>query len=238
MTKSQTVFVTASELLGAAGLPYIIGLPSSAKVEIPKVSPLQCWDSLVVLGGLGSYPFKIIQEIYGSFQGDLTLILDLGTQPVLQGESAKSVITRLEDLVRLLVQCLRKSAQGTTRVLVLPPQVYFGSQPLALCKLPSGSHSSLVMAQLSKLKEHIDCRNCERLGGTRESPLHKWGELFSSLHEQLSRDSMGRSIGKVQVKVDAGVVEDSGTLYLRPDYLHSIVSNLVAFVGNHIRLSW
>ena len=47
---------------------------------------------------------------------------------------------------------------------------------------------------------------------------------------------MGRSIGKVQVKVDAGVVEDSGTLYLRPDY--SIVSNLVAFVGNHIRLSW
>ena len=74
VTKSQTVFVTASELLGAAGLPYIIGLPSSAKVEIPKVSPLQCWDSLVLLGGLGSDPFKIIQEIYGSFQGDLTLI--------------------------------------------------------------------------------------------------------------------------------------------------------------------
>ena len=32
-----------------------------AKVEIPRVAPLQCWDSLVVLGGLGSYPFKIIQ---------------------------------------------------------------------------------------------------------------------------------------------------------------------------------
>ena len=235
---SQVVFVTASELLGAAGLPFIIGLPKFAEVAIPKVAPVQCWDSLVVLGDLWSYPFKIIQGIYGSFQGDLTLILDLGTQPILQGESAKSVISRIENLARLLVQCLRKPAQGTTRVLVLPPQVYFGSQPLALCKLPSGSLSSLVMAQLSKLKEHIDCRNCERLGGTRESPLHKWGELFSSLHEQLSRDSMGRSIGKVQVRVTAGVVEDSGTLYLRPDYLHSIVSNLVAFVGDHIRLSW
>ena len=48
-----------------------------------KVSPVQCWDSLVLLGGLGSDPFKIIQAIYGSFQGDLALILDLGTQPVL-----------------------------------------------------------------------------------------------------------------------------------------------------------
>ena len=93
------------------------------------------------------------------------------------------------------------------------------------------------MAQLSELKVHIDSRNCERLGGNRESPLHKWGELFSSLQDQLSRDSMGRSIGKVQVRVAAGVVEDSGTLYLRPDYLHSIVSNLVAFVGTHVRLS-
>ena len=235
---SQVVFVTASELLGAAGLPFIIGLPKFAEVAIPKVAPVQCWDSLVVLGDLWSYPFKIIQQIYGSFQGDLTLILDLGTQPILQGESAKSVISRIENLARLLVQCLRKPAQGTTRVLVLPPQVYFGSQPLALCKLPSGSLSSLVMAQLSKLKEHIDCRNCERLGGTRESPLHKWGELFSSLHEQLSRDSMGRSIGKVQVRVAAGVVEDSGTLYLKPDYLHTIVSNLVALVGTNVRLSW
>ena len=83
VTKTQTVLVTGSELIGAAGLPNIIGLPSAAKVEIPKVSPVQCWDSLVLLGGLGSDPFKIIQAIYGFFQGDLTLILDLGTQPVL-----------------------------------------------------------------------------------------------------------------------------------------------------------
>ena len=94
------------------------------------------------------------------------------------------------------------------------------------------------MAQLSELKVHIDSRNCDRLGGTRESPLHKWGELFSSLQEQLSRDSMGRSIGKVQVRVHVGVVEDAGTLYLRTDYLHTIVSNLVAFAGAHISLSW
>ena len=63
VTRSQTVLVTGSELLGAAGLPNIMGLPSSAKVEIPKVSPAQCWDSLVLLGGLGSDPFKIIQAI-------------------------------------------------------------------------------------------------------------------------------------------------------------------------------
>ena len=110
----------------------------SAKVEIPKVSPAQCWDSLVLLGGLGSDPFKIIQAIYGSFLGDLTLILDLGTQPILQGESANSVIIRLEDLVRRLVQCLRKYAQGTTRVLVLLPL-----QPLALNQIPAGPHSRL-----------------------------------------------------------------------------------------------
>ena len=113
-----------------------------------------------------------------------------------------------------------------------------GNQPLALNQVPAGPHSSLVMAQLNEAKMHIDSRNCDRLGGIRESPLHKWGELFSSLQEQLSRDSMGRSIGKVQVRVNAGVVEDSGTLYLKPDYLHSIVSNLVAFVGTHVRLSW
>ena len=168
----------------------------------------------------------------------MTLILDLGTQPILQGESAKSVISRIENLARLLVQCLRKPAQGTTRVLVLPPQVYFGNQPLALCKMPSGPHTNLVMAQLSELKMHIDSRNCDRLGGIRESPLHKWGELFSSLQEQLSRDSMGRSIGKVQVRVNVGVVEDAGTLYLRTDYLHTIVSNLVAFAGAQVSLSW
>ena len=93
------------------------------------------------------------------------------------------------------------------------------------------------MAQFNELKMHIDSRNCDRLGGIREAPLHQSGALFSSLQEQLSRDSMGRSIGKL-VKVNAGVVEDSGTLYLKPDYLHTIMSNLVAFVGTHVRLSW
>ena len=94
------------------------------------------------------------------------------------------------------------------------------------------------MAQLNELKMHIDSRNCDRLGRIRESPLHKWGDLFSPLQEQLSRDSMGRSIGKVQVGVNVGVVEDAGTLYLRTDYLHTIVSNLVAFAGAQVSLSW
>ena len=49
---------------------------------------------------------------------------------------------------------------------------------------------------------------------------------------------MGRSIGKVQVGVNVGVVEDAGTLYLRTDYLHTIVSNLVAFAGAQVSLSW
>ena len=49
---------------------------------------------------------------------------------------------------------------------------------------------------------------------------------------------MGRSIGKVQVGVNVGIVEDAGTLYLRTDYLHTIVKNLVAFAGPQVSLSW
>ena len=236
--RAVTVLVTASELIGAPGLPVNIGLPDIAPVDIPWVSPQQCWDSLVLLGGLMSDPFKVLQAIYGSFQGGLTILLDLGTQPIVHGESAASVITRLEELVMKLVQSLRRKTQGITRVLVLPPTIHMGHESLALNQVHSGPHNILVMAQLSELKLHIDSRNYDRLGSRRISPLHSWSELFSALQSQLSRDSMGRSIGKVQVVVNPGVMVDAGCLHLRPDYLHSIVSNLVAFAGAYSWLSW
>ena len=236
--RSHTVLVTGSELIGAPGLPFNMGLPCPASVDIPRVSPQQCWDSLVLHGGLRSDPFKVLQSIYGSVQGGLLILLDLGTQPIVHGESAASVITRLEELVMRLVQSLRRPTLGITRVLVLPPTIHLGHESLALNQVHSGPHNTLVMAQLNELKLHIDSRNFDRMGNRRPSPLHSWSELFSALVSKLSRDPMGRSIGEVQVVVNPGVMVDGGCLYLRPDYLHSTVSNLVAFAGAHSWLSW
>merc|ERR1712212_1257233 len=102
----------------SAGLPISLSLPSAPQVEIQKVSPEQCWDSVWVLGGLRADPFKVCKAIYGNYQGSLVVLLDLGTLPVMHGESAASVNTRLIALEQRLVQSLRYSAKGSTRVLV------------------------------------------------------------------------------------------------------------------------
>ena len=166
----------------------------------------------------------------------------MGAQPVEHGESGASVIRRLCELVRKLVQDLRPGNwKGKTRVLVLPPLQHFGAgnQALALNQRPSGPHSLLVSSQLNELKGFIDLRNCERLqNGDRMSPLHTWSNLFSVLQPELSRDSMNRSVSKVQVVVSPGVVEDNGVLHLHPNYLFNCITNLVAFVEAHPWCSW
>ena len=206
---------------------------------IPVVHPQQCWDTLMVDGELRSDPFKVAQSTYGTYQGGLCILLDMGTQPVEHGESAASAFARLCDLARKLVQCLRPQTKGTTRVICLPPLLYLGDLALALNQIPSGPHNVLVMSQLLELKQSIDSRNSERLGSwDRTSPFHTWSDLFSSLQPELSRDSMNRIVGKVQAVANPGVVVDNGVLHLKPDYLHASLSNLVAFTVAHSWCSW
>ena len=167
-------------------------------------------------------------------------MVDMGAQPLEHGESGASVIVRLCELARKLVQSLRPRTKGTTRVLCLPPlQHLAGNQSLALNQRTSGPHSLLVSSQLLELKGFIDLRNSDRLQNwDRQSPLHTWSNLFSVLQPELSRDSMNRSVSKVQVVVSPGVVEDNGVLHLHPNYLFNCITNLVAFVEAHPWCSW
>ena len=106
-SKSLVVLMTGNELIASAGLPFNIRSPNIASDEIPWTHQSQCWATLLVNGELRSDPFQVAQAIYGSFQSDLCFIVDMGAQPVEHGESGASVIRRLCELVRKLVQSLR-----------------------------------------------------------------------------------------------------------------------------------
>ena len=121
-SESLVVLMTGNELIASAGLPYNIRRPNIASDGIPWIHPQQCWDTLMVNGELRSDPFLVAQAIYGSFQGGLCFMVDMGAQPLEHGESGASVIRRLCELVRKLVQSLRSKTKGTTRALVLPPR--------------------------------------------------------------------------------------------------------------------
>ena len=241
-SKSLVVLMTGSEAIASAGLPFNIRNANIVSDDIPWTHQTQCWDTLLVSGELRSDPYKVAQGVYGSFQGDLCFILDMGAQPVEHGEGASSVIRRLSELVRKLVHDLRPGNwKGRTRVLVLPPLQHIGAggQALVLNQRPSGPHSLLISSQLNELKGFIDLRNCEALqNGDRNTPLHSWSNLFSVLKHEQSRDSMNRVVSKAKVVVSPGVVEDNGYLCLHPNYLFNCICNLVTFVGNHPWCSW
>ena len=239
LPRFKTVLVTGSEVIAAAGLPISLTLPGADHEHIPWVSPEQCWDSVWVLGGLLSDPFKVLQAIYGLHHGGLVFLLDLGTLPLVTGESASSVFTRLNELVYKLVQSLRSRNKGYTRVFVLPPVIHMGHEALALNQVAIGPFNNLVFAQLLELQLFIDRRNCESMGGYMSTPLQRWGELVSTKFSQMSRDSMDRIVGKVNVRVNpSATLGVEGVLHLRPEYLHTTVSTLVAFVAAHPRASW
>ena len=231
MNKTKIVLVTGSEVIASAGLPISLTLPSAPQVEIQKVSPEQCWDSVWVLGGLRADPFKVLKAIYGNYQGGLVVLLDMGTLPVMHGESAASVNTRLIALEQRLVQGLRHSAKGSTRVLVLPPLFHLGDQELALHQAPPRPITKLVLSQLIELKRLINANNSE-ITRARSTPLHTWGEFVSTVTSELCVDGMGRTTHEVRVRQPPTTVEGSGgVLHLKPDSLHNMVRSLVAFVG-------
>ena len=162
-SKSLVVLMTGNELIASAGLPFNIRSPNIASDDIPWTHQSQCWATLLVNGELRSDPFQVAQAIYGSFQGGLCFMVDMGAQPLEHGESGASVIVRLCELARKLVQSLRPRTKSTTRVLCLPPlQHLAGNQSLALNQRPSGPHSLLVSSQLLELKQFIDLRNSDR----------------------------------------------------------------------------
>ena len=110
---------------------------------------------------------------------------------------------------------------------------------MALNQVAIGPFNNLVFAQLLELQRYIDARNSEIMGGYTTTPLHRWGELVSTKFSQMSRDSMNRIIGKVEVRVNpSSTLGVDGVLHLRPEYLHTTVSTLVAFVAAHPLSSW
>ena len=122
---------------------------------------------------------------------------------------------------------------------MLPPVIHMGHEALALNQVAIGPFNNLVFAQLLELQLFIDRRNCESMGGYMSTPLQRWGELVSTKFSQMSRDSMDRIVGKVNVRVNpSATLGVEGVLHLRPEYLHTTVSTLVAFVAAHPRASW
>ena len=238
-SKSKTVLVTGSEVIAAAALPHILTLPDSGAVVTPSVAPHQCWDRVWVLGGMRADPYKVLKGIYGTYRGSLKILLDMGTLPVVHGESASSVITRLNVLVADLKKSLRLWALGSTQVIVLPPILYLGEGSLALHQSPAArTYSKLALAQLISLKQYIDSRNSDLLRGMTRSPIHQWANLASHNTSEMAEDSMDRIVEKVQVTGNSSVVVDGGYLHLKPDSLTSFMRGLVSFVGANAWASW
>ena len=236
--KSKFVLVTGSEVIAAAGLPSILTLPDSAAVVTPKVPSYHCWDTVWVVGGFAADPFSVLKGIYGTYQGSLKVLLDLGTLPVVRGESATSVITRLNELADRLKNSLRLWSKGPTQVFVLPPVVYLGDGDIALHQSPARAYSKLAMAQLIELKRYIDSRNSDLMGRMTNTPLRRWGDLASSPRSEMIEDSMGRMVEQVAVESTPSVLVEQGILHLRPDSLTALIRSLVAFVGAHAWATW
>ena len=238
-TRTKIVLVTGSEVIAAAGLPHILTLPGSAAVATHPVAPHQCWDTVWILGGLRSDPYKVLKGIYGTYKGSLKFLLDMGALPVVHGESASSVITRLNALVSELKKSLRLWALGPTQVIILPPIVHLGDENLALHQSPAArTYSKLALTQLTILQRHIEARTSEMLGGMTRSPIHNWGSLASNSTSEMAEDSMGRIVEKVQVTGNSSVVVDGGCLHLKPDSLTATIRSLASFVGAHAWATW
>ena len=121
----------------------------------------------------------------------------MGALPVVHGESASSVITRLNVLAAELKKSLRLWALGPTQVIILPPIVHLGDENLALHQSPaSRTCSKLALTQLTILQRYIESRTSEMLGGMTRSPIHMWGDLASYNTSEMTEDSIGAHCGE------------------------------------------
>ena len=238
VTRTKFVLVTESEVVAAAGFPTSLTMPDAPKYVVPPTAADECYDIVWVLGGLLSDPARILKAIYGSYQGNLVICLDLGALAISSGESSASVWDRLHDLVRCLKASLRHPQKGGLRLVVLPPMVHLGNNELVLHQHQTKATTKLALAELLDLRRSIDMFNGS-VSEQANTPMKSWAMFASSRHESIATDAMGRTFREVAVREASSTwVGEKGNLHLQPAALHNMVRSVVAFMRTHAGVTW
>ena len=191
--RSKKVLVTFSEVIAAAGFPRSLTLPGAQQEQVAPTATAECYDTVWILGGgLLSDPARILKALYGSYQGDLIFLLDLGTLAVTRGESAFSVRDRLHNLVGHLKRNLRHPGKGETYFTILPPIIHLGDGEVALHQDSPKAVSKLALAEMLQLRELVDYHNGS-MTPVPSTPMHSWAKLISARHDATAFDSLHRT---------------------------------------------
>ena len=228
----KKVLVTHSEVIAAAGFPSSLTLSSAQQEPVAPTAPAECYDTVWILGGLLSDPARILKALYGSYQGDLIFLIDLGTLAITRGESAFSVRDRLHNLGGFLKRNLRFPGKGETYYTILPPIIHLGDGEVALHQETPKAVSKLALAEMLMLRELVDCQNGS-MTAMPSTPMHSWAKLVSARHGNTAFDSLHRTYQEVTVRVTPSTWGVDGVLHLKPSAIHNLVRTVAAFMVTH-----
>ena len=230
--KVRERIVTHSEVIAAAGFPGSLTLPGAQQEPVAPTAPAECYDTVWILGGLLSDPARILKALYGSYQGDLIFLIDLGTRAITRGESAFSVRDRLHNLGGFLKRNLRFPGKGETYYTILPPIIHLGDGEVALHQDPPKAVSKLALAEMLQLRELVDYQNGS-MTTVPSTPMHSWAKLVSARHDNTAFDSLHRTYQEVSVRVTPSTWGVDGVLHLKPSAIHNLVRTVAAFMVTH-----
>ena len=222
--RKVNLLVCSSEVVASAGLPITISLQGRPQVKLPPYG--DCFEVLMVLGGLTSSPREAIQRVYGNCRLPLNIILNLGEDAVASGESAGSVFSGLVGLKQWLERDFRRLMRLRTHVLITSPLQWRGEKLLYLSVARKDPMTFLQRTELSHLAVQIETCNSQAVAHNPHllAALPRWCDFVGSRQTVQLLGNFGRDRTFVQVVPNTAVFADQqGDLHIEPQALLSLV---------------
>ena len=225
------LLLCSSEAVASAGLSEILtssGMPSAA---LPSFG--DCFEVLWIPGGLEMFPKDVMQRVYGSCQLPLNIILNMGGEAVMSGESARTVFSELLNLREWLERDFRKGRRVTSKVFLASPLQWKGEGHLHLSMPPKEPLSFSQRSELHTLAVSIETMNNSLVSHSSylARTLPRWCEHVGHRREVTVSGNSGRTRIMVEPVAKPSVSADAeGDLHLDKRSLLSLVRETFRFL--------
>ena len=227
------VLVCSNEAVASVGIPQIITAQGMPQAKLPEFVPGDCFEVLMICGGLEASPRDVIDRVYGKCRLPINFIINLGGDAVRQGESSKSVFSDLMRLKGFLLQDFRRNLRVPTKVLLTSPLQWAGEQHLFLDSPPLRPLSYSQKSELYSLAKQIETHNDSLVtnSASLRCSLPRWCEFVTSKQESVVPGNFGRVRTIVQPAAKHSVIAASdGGLHLRKSALLLLVKSTFNFM--------
>ena len=227
------VLVCSNEAVASVGIPQIITAQGIPQAKLPEFVPGDCFEVLMIGGGLEASPRDVIDRVYGKCRLPINFIINLGGDAVRQGESSKAVFSDLMRLKGFLLQDFRRNLWVPTKVLFTSPLQWAGEQHLFLDIPPQRPLSYSQRSELYSLARQIETHNDSLVtnSASLRCSLPRWCEFVTSKQESVVPGNFGRVRTIVQPVAKPSVIATSdGGLHLHKSALLLLVKSTFNFM--------